>query len=90
VLHDVDLLAASLAVHVNGVVPTGNVDPEPGVHEVVIGAVPPLAVGFAKVTAMGLPVDDDADINGQVIARADDDVVVEISCDSSLRTPAEL
>jgi hypothetical protein len=42
---------ASLAVQATVVEPTGNVVPEPGVHVMPTGCVPPLTVGTAKLTA---------------------------------------
>ena len=51
-------VAASRAVQVLVVVPTGNAVPDPGAHVVVTGAVPPLAVGAAKLTATGVPSTD--------------------------------
>jgi hypothetical protein len=47
--------AASVAVQVTAVVPTGNVDPLGGTQTVVTGASPPLAVGAPKLTAIGPP-----------------------------------
>lgn len=47
--------AASVAVHVTGVVPAGNVVPLAGVHVAVIGFVPPVATGVPYVTVTGTP-----------------------------------
>lgn len=39
-------------MHCTDVLPTGNIEPDPGVQDTVTGAWPPLPVGAAKVTAM--------------------------------------
>ena len=44
---------ASVAVQTTSVVPAGNVAPEPSVHELLTGAVPPDTTGAAYVTAAG-------------------------------------
>lgn len=58
-LHEATLFNPSTAVQLNGVVPTGNSDPDGGVHVVVTGGVPP-DVTVTNVTATGFPVDDEA------------------------------
>jgi len=47
VVHEVEWSAASDAVQLTVVVPTGNCDPDTGVQVVVTGATPPVAVGPA-------------------------------------------
>ena len=49
---------ASTALHATTVAPIGKLNPLGGVHVVVIGAVPPAAVGHAYVTAIESPLAD--------------------------------
>ena len=53
-LHEAVSRVASVTVHVREVAPTGNNEPDGGVHETVIGGVPPTTTGL-KLTAAGLP-----------------------------------
>jgi hypothetical protein len=46
VVHDATCLAASCAVHVTSVLPSGNFEPDAGAHAVVIGASPPVTTGL--------------------------------------------
>jgi len=57
VLHEAVVLVASTAVHVSGVEPTGNSEPEAGEHVVVTGAVPPVTV-VTIWTPTGFPFDE--------------------------------
>jgi hypothetical protein len=66
-VHAAFCCAASTAVHVNDVVPTGKSDPDGGEHVVDIGVTPPVTVGVS-VTAVALPSSDVITGDGQVIA----------------------
>jgi hypothetical protein len=66
-VHEAFCCAASTAVHVNDVVPTGKSDPDGGEHVVVTGVTPPVTVGV-RVTATALPSSDVITGDGQVIA----------------------
>ena len=64
-------VAASRALQVLVVVPSGNAVPEAGAQVVVTGAVPPLAIGAAKLTVTGVPSTDwAATPAGQASVRA--------------------
>jgi len=54
VLHEAVALSASTALHVTGVEPTGNSEPEAGEQPVVTGAVPPATVVLTG-TLTGFP-----------------------------------
>src|SRR5688572_28659980 len=56
-VHELFGETASTAVHVKGVVLTGNSDPETGEQEADTGVTPPTTVGV-RVTAIGLPSSD--------------------------------
>jgi hypothetical protein len=58
--------SASVAVHVTVVDPSGNVDPLGGVHDDVIGSLPPATVGSPYGTATGV-VEVTGSIAGQEI-----------------------
>ena len=66
-VHEAFCCAASTAVHVNDVVPTGKSDPDGGEHVVDTGVTPPVTVGVS-VTAIALPSSDVITGDGQVIA----------------------
>jgi hypothetical protein len=52
VLHEATCRNASAALQFTGVVPTGNNDPEAGVHVVVIGDVPPMTIALTFTGTM--------------------------------------
>jgi hypothetical protein len=66
-VHEAFCCAASTAVHVNDVVPTGKSDPDGGEHVVDIGVTPPVTAGVS-VTVVALPSSDVMTGDGQVIA----------------------
>jgi len=68
-VHDAFCCAASVAVHVNEVVPTENCEPDAGEQLVAIGATPPLTVGV-NVTERGLPSGEVRTGEGHEIERA--------------------
>jgi hypothetical protein len=57
-LQDAVCRLTSTALHVTPVDPIGKLTPLGGMHVVVIGAVPPAAIGGAYVTGTGCPVGD--------------------------------
>jgi hypothetical protein len=65
-VHEAFCCAASTAVHVNDVVPTGKSDPDGGEHVVDTGVTPPVTVGVT-VTAIALPSSDVITGDGHVI-----------------------
>ena len=65
-VHEAFCCAASTAVHVNDVVPTGKSDPDGGEHVADTGVTPPETVGV-RVTAIALPSSDVITGDGQVI-----------------------
>jgi hypothetical protein len=52
---------ASVAIHITPVTPVENNAPDAGVHATDTGAVPPVVVGDANVSASGCPLTDDDD-----------------------------
>lgn len=65
-LHEAFCCAASTAVHLNDVVPTGKSDPDGGEHVDDTGGTPPVTVGV-RVTAIALPSSEVITGDGQVI-----------------------
>jgi hypothetical protein len=65
-VHEAFCCAASTALHVNDVVPTGKSDPDGGEHVDDTGVTPPVTVGVS-VTAIALPSSDVITGDGQVI-----------------------
>ena len=55
-LHRSVRCCASVATHSDVVLPSGNVDPDAGVHVTVTGATPPVTVGAGKLTVVLRPV----------------------------------
>jgi len=78
-------------VHVNGVLPTGNIDPDAGVQLLEIGDTPP-AVSGLNVTETAEPFVELAVGTGHVIVNTGDadDVVPETSIEGSPSTPDSL
>jgi hypothetical protein len=65
-VHEAFCCLASMAVHVNDVVPTGKSDPEGGEHVDDTGVTPPVTVDV-RVTAIALPSRDVITGDGHVI-----------------------
>jgi hypothetical protein len=89
VLHDAVNCRASIAVHVVGVEPTENSDPDAGEQEALTGAVPPEIAG-EKVTATGLPsVDVPTGVGHWIIGGAlgAPGVIPDTSIDAALIAP---